>query len=69
MKFKFWKKDLTPFDLQTKIEVLTKEIEVLWRFEQRGGYAFGKRDQIVSKEKELVKLRQQLKQLRNERQI
>ena len=41
-------------DLKCKIASMEKELEVLWRIENTGGYVLGKRNEIIDLEKKLA---------------
>jgi hypothetical protein len=42
-----------------------KELEVLWEFENRGGYVFGNAPQIISLEKKVAYLEEEIKLMEN----
>jgi len=57
LMFNIFKKKTTEekiIKLKCEIAAMEKEIEVLWKIETKGGYLFGKRDEIISVEKKLA---------------
>jgi len=50
-------------ELKSKIASMEKEVELLWKFENDGGYLIGKRAEIIGIEKRLAYYKKKLELL------
>jgi len=61
--FHFRTKEQRIYYIKIKLAGMEKELEVLWKFENKGGYLTGKRSEIIALEINLAKTKKKLELL------